>query len=103
MEFCSFSNILTGGGANELSHMFLPLDADLSAITQQMVDLELIRALPSSSSAVQRSDDRLLLSIGKRMDQSGNVTPSSPGSDTDINTNEATRGGSTFEMVRLII
>lgn len=95
-----------------MSHMFHPLDADLSAITKQMVDMELIHAMPSTSSA-SRGQQKLSLVVATPSDDrpvkritvdhsatSGNITPSSPGSDIDINTNEATRGGSTFEMVR---
>lgn len=82
-----------------------------------MVDLELIRAMPSTSNSKSRAATKLSFSaisgsgapedrslgVGRRVsDQnatSGNITPSSPGSEGDINTNEATRGGSTFEMV----
>lgn len=111
-SFISFSNILSvGGGPTDLSHMFHPLDADLSAITQQMVDMELIHGMPSTSSnkgqrmpttAAFTLDDRLAKKVVPvdNSATSGNITPSSPGSDLDINTNEATRGGSTFEMVK---
>lgn len=82
-----------------------------------MVDLELIHAMPSTSNSKSRAATKLSFSaisgsgapedrslgVGRRVsDQnatSGNITPSSPGSEGDINTNEATRGGSTFEMV----
>lgn len=94
--------------------MFHPLDADLSAITKQMVDMELIHAMPSTSTGNKRSTSLAVVPNTSTTDErqirtriavdnsatSGNITPSSPGSDIDINTNEATRGGSTFEMVR---
>lgn len=74
-----------------------------------MVDLELIHAMPSTSNSRSRTAKLSISTVGgapedrKRVtDQSatsGNITPSSPGSEGDINTNEATRGGSTFEMV----
>lgn len=94
-----------------MSHIFHPLDADLSAITKQMVDLELMHSMPSTSAGFKgqklsltgilpASDERSLKKIAvDNSAASGNLTPSSPGSDIDVNTNEATRGGSTFEMV----
>ena len=91
--------------------MFPPLDADLSAITKQMVDMEMMHAMPSTSSGKHAKPVGIcLVATGdKKSGQgnpgsvpSGNITPSSPGSEADeeINTNEATRGESTFEMVR---
>lgn len=92
--------------------LFHPLDADLSAITQHMVDLELVRTLPSTSTGagmkvgkylattVEDRSGRRSIGGGDQSATSGNITPSSPGSEADIHTNEATRGGSTFEMVR---
>lgn len=102
MRLC-FSNVLGGGGSVELAQIFPTLDADWNALSKQMVFLDHNRVggYPTESSvtatAAAAADDRNSLKLSVL--SSGNATPSSPCSDSEIKTCDATRGGSTFDVV----
>lgn len=74
------------GATAELCQMFPTLDADLCAVSHQLT----LESLPLSCTDISQG-------------ASGELTPISTGSDFDFNTNDATKGSSTNEIVEFTV
>lgn len=86
------------GATSELSQMFPVLDYDLSSVGAQLT-LDQIEGCCSSSKNTDTNDisDCNLMNVIN--ENSGDTTPISVSSDWEFNTNDATKGSTTNELV----